>query len=127
MPPCRSRARWTNLKVVITSVFARLYRMKGRGEFVTHMAERGIAARRLAESPGRWVIMTRPSLIRDYRRNGVMPTADDAWSWSRWRGFLAGADSQQVQAWFDAGGARACHIHTSGHASSWICGRSPPR
>ena len=108
---------WGNLKVVITSAFARLYRMKGRADFVAQMAEEGIAARKLAQSPRHWVIMVRPSLIRDYRRNGVEPTADDAWSWSMWRGYLAGEDGQHLQAWFEAGGARPCHIHTSGHAS----------
>ena len=108
---------WQNLKVVVTSAFGRLYRMKGRGDFVAQMANHGIAARKLAQSPGRWVVMIRPSLIRDYQRAGVSPTADDAWSWSMWGGYLTGEDGQRVQAWFETGGARPCHIHTSGHAS----------
>ena len=106
-----------NLKVVITSAFARLYRRNGRGDFVAQMARHGIAAYRLAESPRSWVVMVRRSLIRDYQRGGVNPTADDAWSWSMWQGYLNNEDGQHVQAWFDAGGATPCHLHTSGHAS----------
>jgi len=69
-----------HMTVVVTSAFVRLYRKKGRGDFVAQMARHGIPARSLADSPGRWVIMVRPSLIRDYQRAGVIPTADDAWS-----------------------------------------------
>ena len=108
---------WPALKVVVTSAFGRLYRMKGRGDFVAQIAKHGIAARKLAQSPGHWVAMVRPSLIRDYQRAGVSPTADDAWSWSMWRGYLDSEGGQRVQSWFEAGGARPCHIHTSGHAS----------
>ena len=34
-----------------------------------------------------------------------------------WRGYLDGEDGQAAKAWFAANGARACHHHTSGHAS----------
>ena len=57
------------------------------------------------------------SLIRDYQRAGVNPTADDACSWSMWLGYLAGDDGQRVRTWFEQGGAKSCHLHTSGHAS----------
>ena len=76
-----------------------------------------ISAKALAAKPEKWVIMTRPSLVRDYGPAGVTPTPDDAWSWSMWRGYLKNSDGVAVQTWFDAGGARAAHIHTSGHAS----------
>ena len=106
-----------NMTVVITSAFARLYRKKGRGDFVAQMARHGIPARSLADSPGRWVIMVRPSLIRDYQRAGVIPTADDAWSWSMWGGYLDRDDGRRVQEWFDQHGAKRWPLHTSGHAS----------
>jgi ribonuclease J len=111
------RPGWKNLKVVITPAFARLYRLKGRGDFVDQMAKDGIPARALAKSPERWVAMVRRSLIRDYQRAKVNLTADDVWSWSMWGGYLAREDGQRVQAWFEAGGAKPCHFHTSGHAS----------
>ena len=62
--------------------------------------------------------MTRASLVRDFARKGVVPKIDDAWSWSQWRGYLENADGAAVKQWFDGAGAKADHIHTSGHASS---------
>jgi ribonuclease J len=111
------RPGWRNLKVVITSAFARMYRRTGRESFVERMVPHGIAAAKLAQTPDRWVIMVRTSLIRDYVPNGVVPNADDAWCWSMWRGYLDNEDGALVRKWFDDGGSRAAHIHTSGHAS----------
>lgn len=111
------QAGWSNLKVVITRAFSRLYKSKGRGAFVDRMAAHGISASRLAEDTGNWVIMIRPSLMRDMAPKGVIPTASDAWSYSQWRGYLQQADGQALKSWFDTGGARAVHLHTSGHAS----------
>lgn len=108
---------WKQIIVVITSAFADLYRSKGREEFVTRMASHGVAAHHLNDTSSRWVVMTRKSLIRDYARRNVTPGPDDAWSWSMWRGYLDGQDGQAAKAWFDANGALACHLHTSGHAS----------
>jgi len=34
-----------------------------------------------------------------------------------WRGYLANEDGAEVSKWFQDGGSRARHIHTSGHAS----------
>ena len=111
------RPGWNNLKVVVTSAFARMYRRTGREAFVERMAANGVSAAKLAQTPEQWVIMVRPSLIRDYVRNGVAPSADDAWCWSMWRGYLNNDDGLLVRKWFEEGGSRAAHIHTSGHAS----------
>lgn len=112
------RAGWNNIKVVITRAFSRLYKSKGREEFVQRMAAHGLSAAALATDPERWVVMTRPSLIRDFESKGVIPTPDDAWSYSQWRGYLAAEDGRRLQSWFEHGGARAAHLHTSGHAST---------
>lgn len=112
------RAGWNNIKVVVTSAFARLYKSKGREEFVQRMAAHGISAAALAKNPESWVVMTRPSLIRDFESKGVTPTTEDAWSYSQWRGYLAAEDGQRLQSWFEDGGAHAAHLHTSGHAST---------
>mgnify|MGYP003667001856 CR=1 FL=1 len=108
---------WDSIKVVITKSFAKMYKSTGREVFVDRMVKNGIAAKKLNERPGKWVIMTRPSLIRDYKFNSVTPDANDAWSWGMWMGYLKNEDGVKVQAWFDAAGSRAAHIHTSGHAS----------
>jgi ribonuclease J len=111
------RPGWNNLKVVITSAFARMYRRTGRSSFVERMVQFGISARKLVERPSKWAVMVRPSLIRDYQRKGIVPTADDAWCWSMWRGYLKNEDGAFVYKWFEDGGSQAAHVHTSGHAS----------
>jgi ribonuclease J len=112
------RAGWDNIKVVITRSFARLYEMKGRKEFVERMAANGISAAALAQNLSKWVVMIRPSLIRDFASKGVAPTPSDAWSYSQWRGYLEQPDGLALKAWFDEGEARPLHLHTSGHAST---------
>jgi ribonuclease J len=112
------RPGWNNLKVVITSAFARMYRRTGREAFVERMVPHGISAAKLAETPERWVVMVRPSLICDYVPKGIAPNEDDAWCWSMWRGYLNNDAGILVRKWFDEGGSRAAHIHTSGHAST---------
>jgi ribonuclease J len=111
------RPGWKNLKVVVTSAFARMYRRTGREAFVEKMVPHGISAAKLAETPEKWVVMVRPSLIRDYAPKGVTPNPDDAWCWSMWRGYLGNEDGALVSKWFEDGGSRADYIHTSGHAS----------
>jgi len=108
---------WDGLKIVITRAFSRLYKIKGRGEFVDHMAQYGLSAAALARDPRRWVVMIRPSLIEDLRAKGVEPGPQDAWSFSQWRGYLRAPDGQRLSRWFGDGGATEDHIHTSGHAS----------
>ncbi len=110
-------AGWKNLKVVITRAFSRLYKAKGREDFVQRMAANGISASALATEMGKWVIMIRPSLMRDLASKGVSPTSDDAWSYSQWRGYLQQPDGVALKTWFDTGQAKAEHLHTSGHAS----------
>lgn len=108
---------WSGIKVVITKAFSRLYKRKGDDAFVSRMASNGLSAKALAATPEKWVIMVRPSLVRDFEPAGVTPTADDAWSYAMWSGYLRNEDGQKLQAWFDTGGATAKHLHTSGHAS----------
>lgn len=108
---------WDGLKVVITRGFSRLYKSRGRGQFVDRMAQFGLSAAALARDAHRWVVMIRPSLIQDMRAKGVEPGPQDAWSFSQWRGYLREPDGQSLSRWFEEGGSTADHIHTSGHAS----------
>ena len=91
--------------------------MKGREDFVGRMARHGISAARLAETANKWVVMIRPSLIRDLTSKGVIPISEDAWSYSQWLGYLKQPDGIALKSWFDGAGAKAAHLHTSGHAS----------
>lgn len=108
---------WSRIRVVVTSSLARMYRRRGEDAFVEQMVANGISARKLEQDRSKWVVMVRPSLARDYGKAGVAPTSEDAWSYSQWSGYLKAPDGQALQAWFDGGGAKANHIHTSGHAS----------
>ncbi len=112
------RAGWNNIRVVITRSFARLYEMKGRKAFVERMAAHGMSASALNQNPGNWVVMIRPSLIRDFESKGVRPSPDDAWSYSQWRGYLDQPDGVRLREWFEGGASKAAHLHTSGHAST---------
>jgi ribonuclease J len=89
------RPGWSNLKVVSTSAFVRMYRRTGREAFVERMAPHGISAAKLAQTPEKWVVMVRPSLILDYEPKGIAPNEDDAWCWSMWRGYLNNDDGIQ--------------------------------
>jgi ribonuclease J len=111
------RPDWAGVKIVVTSAMARMYRRKGNEAFVERMVPFGISAKKLSATHEKWVVMVRPSLMRDYARSGVEPNATDVWSWSMWRGYLDNNDGALVSKWFEAGGSRANHIHTSGHAS----------
>jgi ribonuclease J len=111
------RPDWAGIKIVVTSAMARMYRRKGNEAFVERMVHLGISAKKLSATQEKWVVMVRPSLMRDYAKSGVEPGADDVWSWSMWRGYLSNKDGALVSKWFEDGGSRASHIHTSGHAS----------
>jgi ribonuclease J len=62
--------------------------------------------------------MLRRGLIRDYQLAGVVPTADDAFNFSMWRGYLSDPYHAEALEWCRAAGAEIAHIHTSGHASA---------
>ena len=79
------------------------------------MVRNGISARKLQAS--RHVIILRRGLLRDYQDAGVVPTADDAFNFSMWRGYLSDAYHAEVLEWCRAGGAEIAYLHTSGHAS----------
>lgn len=112
------RPGWAHLKVVYTRRMANRYRRLGRGPWLETLRQHGMSASLLAHTPERWVVMTRPSLLADLEARQVVPSPDDAWSWSMWRGYLDGEQGRALQQWFDAHGSPACHLHTSGHASS---------
>jgi ribonuclease J len=108
---------WPRIKVVMTAGLRGRYASSEGNGFAEQMAKVGMSAATLESNPGRLVIVTRRSLVRDFVRKGVKPTQDDVWCWSQWRGYLDNPEGTAIKDWFEAGGARAEHIHTSGHAS----------
>ena len=109
------RPGFPNLKVVVTRGLRSNYRSQGREDFVERMVPYGISAKRLEGS--RHVVMLRRALISDYQRAGVVPTADDAFNFSMWRGYLSEPYHSEALEWCRAAGAEIAYIHTSGHAS----------
>jgi len=109
------RAGFPNLRVVVTRGLRNFYRRIGRDDFVARMVPHGLSARSLARC--RHVIMLRRGLLADYQRAGIVPTAEDAFNYSMWRGYLSQSCHAESLEWCRAGGAEIAYIHTSGHAS----------
>jgi ribonuclease J len=109
------RAGFPNLKVVVTKGLRNNYKQQGREDFIKRMVPHGISAKKIEGS--RSIVMLRRGLIRDYQAAGVMPTADDAFNFSMWRGYLADPYHAEAYEWCKAAGAEIAYIHTSGHAS----------
>ena len=109
------RAGFKNFKVVITGGLRNFFCKQGRESFVVRMAADGISARAL--QGGNDVIMFRKGLMRDFQKAGVVPTADDAFNFSMWRGYLKNPDYASTYDWFKDAGSKIDFIHSSGHAS----------
>ena len=110
------RAGWESLTVVITAGLRKVYRARGREDFIERMVKHGVSAAGLVD--GRQVIMLRDSLVRDFAAKGVAPSPDDAFVYSMWRGYLDDPARTIARDWCAAGGAKVLHIHSSGHASA---------
>lgn len=110
---------WPGLKVVCTGSMLWLYKDQlGEESFLESIPGNAqLKAQTLEKDPGRWVVMLRPPLMRDFKRAGIRLTPDDAWSFSQWSGYLKEPATQEMQLWFTDAGARIEHIHTSGHAA----------
>ena len=108
------RAGFPGLKVVVTAGLSRYYAARGRDDFVARMARFGVAARNIPEDA---VAMLRCSLIRDYARAGILPTASDAFNHSMWRGYLDMPQYAEPLEWCRSAGAEIAYLHSSGHAS----------
>ena len=108
-------AGFPNFKVVFTKGLANYYKKQGRESFVEKMVPFGISARKLEGSTH--VVMLRNGLLRDYKASGVVPTQDDAYNFSMWRGYLKDPYYVSSYDWFKNAGAKIEFIHSSGHAS----------
>lgn len=108
------RAGFPNLKVVVTAGLRGLYAGRAREDFVARMAAHGVAARAVPENA---VIMLRRSLMRDYARAKLVPTAADAFNYSMWRGYLSMPYHAEPLEWCQAAGAEIAYLHSSGHAA----------
>ncbi|WP_207303058.1 MBL fold metallo-hydrolase [Paracoccus sediminis] len=102
------------LKVVLTRNLVAYYKRLGREDWLAKMAQVGFGAADL-ERDNYIAMIRRGNLHRDYLAKGVVPTAEDAYSFSMWSGYLK--DQTEMLDWFRSAGSTIKHIHTSGHAS----------
>lgn len=110
-------ADFPELKVVITPGGKRLYARQGRDDFVTAMATSQFATSRARLKKEPAIIMLRDSMVRDFERGGVGFSAEDAYAFSNWSGYLNPQDTNSGWAKAHAAGAKTVKLHTSGHAS----------
>lgn len=106
-----------DLKVIITPGGKRLYARQGRDSFVADMATRPFATSRARLAKDRAIVMLRDSMVRDFERGGIGFTADDAYVFSNWSGYIDPDDLNSGWAKARAAGAKTLKLHTSGHAS----------
>ena len=118
---------WSNLKVVITSAFVRMYRRTGREAFLERMVPHGISADQTRANSGKVGNHGAPFAHPGLCGEGVAPNADDAWCWSMWRGYLDNDDGS----WSASGSKKEeAALPTFIRAAMrlrLICDRSPTR
>ena len=76
-----------------------------------------IPARALEENPAKWVVMAREKLAKHGYAGKIFPTAEDAWVWSQWKGYLEDEEHTGELKKFLSPCGEPRFIHSSGHAS----------
>ncbi|PNP99511.1 MBL fold metallo-hydrolase [Sphingobium sp. SA916] len=109
--------RFPELQVIITGSGKRLYARQGRDDWVDALARKPYATSRKRLSGGRAIVMTRDSMVAEFARGGLGFTERDAYVFSNWRGYLDEAAPNTGWGRARQAGAKALHLHTSGHAS----------
>lgn len=105
------------LKVMITPGGKRLYARQGRHDFVEQMATSPFATSRSRLKHDPAIIMLRDSMTRDFEAGGLGFTAEDAYVFSNWSGYLDPTNAKTGWAKAQTAGAKTVKLHTSGHAS----------
>lgn len=101
---------------VATKRIGRLMKRMGQDDIVEKLIElkSAMSAKRLADTPEKWVIIIRSSLVEDFRTSGVVPDERDTWLWSMWHGYRDKENNVQLNDFLQP--CRYEEIHTSGHA-----------
>jgi ribonuclease J len=119
------QAAWggTHMRAVVTRRMSNLLRRLGEDNFIEYLKKYRAAMKAdyLVNTPGKWVIMARDSLVDDYKDKGILPTHDDVWIWSQWQGYLERESTRKMQEFFSP--CQKAHMHTSGHASPEVLKR----
>lgn len=110
------------LKVVVTTRIKHLINRLGdegfcggADAFIDLCKKHGaaIAARKLNETPDKWVIHIRDSLIDGFEHGEIMPNTDDMWLWSMWKGYLKTDSLTRLKQYLAPCDFKV--LHSSGH------------
>jgi len=106
-----------HMRAVVTRKMMDLVKRLGESGFIEYLKQHraAMSAGKLSAAPEKWVIMARSSLVDDFRAKGVVPTEDDTWVWSMWKGYLEQKSTLSMREFFAP--CQKAHIHSSGHAS----------
>jgi ribonuclease J len=109
--------RCGKMKAVVTTRMRYLAEILGEPDIVENLLEHDAAmgAAGLAETPRKWVVMARGSLVDGFASKGVAPNENDVWVWSQWRRYMDLESNQSMREFFAP--CRKEYIHSSGHAS----------
>ena len=113
----------SHMRAVVTSRMKYLAERLGEPDVVGNLIKHNAAmsAAKLAETPHKWAIMVRSSLLEDFTHKGIIPNENDVWVWSLWKGYLEQESSQKMKSFFAP--CRMEYIHSSGHASPRVLQR----
>ena len=109
----------TGIRVVATSGLNNRLMKLGFDNPARHFIESKVAipARALEENTAKWVVMARNGLTKSGYAGRVFPTAEDAWVWSQWKGYLEDKEQTGELIKFLAPCGEPRFIHSSGHAN----------
>lgn len=110
-------AEFPELKVLITSAGKRLYKRLGRDDFIEQMVSSPFATSRYSLKADPAIIIHRDSMAAEFAAGGLGFTAEDAYVFSNWKGYLKDGDPKTGWAKAQACGSKTRKLHTSGHAS----------
>ena len=109
----------TDIRVATTAKLNNWLMKLGFDNPARHFIESKVAipARALEENPAKWVVMVRNGLAKSGYAGKIFPTAEDAWVWSQWKGYLEDEDQTGDLKKFLAPCGEPRFIHSGGHAT----------
>jgi ribonuclease J len=109
--PSKSYAR---IRVCYPRAIAMRYAELGHKDRLYRFRPFKITRGEMAERPSMFVILLKPSMIRE--ANSLPGIAGATLVWSQWGGYLRERSTERLRAFVESNGIRLVHHHTGGHA-----------
>ena len=108
------RAGFPGLRVYVPQ--SQRVRVKESRQFsrVNRIRRQRIYPEQLAQNPGKYAVIFRASMIREFERINAL--SDGILLWSLWKGYLDEPSGQRVRRFATRHGMPLRHVHSSGHA-----------